>query len=79
MIAHENGCYSAEGSLPWGSFFQVLTGVNLNEVAVSTHDQKLHYESFIRAFKDEGWFYGPGFFWVNFVGNCTIGGINDRS
>jgi len=80
LIAHENGCYSAQGSLPWGSFFTFRSGLDLwsGDIAVSTRDQELHYESFLVAFQDEDWFYGPGFFWVHFVGRGWIGGINDK-
>ena len=80
LIAHENGCYSAEGALPWGGSFTYRSGLDLwqSDIAVSTRDQELHYESFMLAFQDEDWFYGPGFFWVHFVGDNRIGGINDR-
>ena len=79
LIAHENGCYSVQGSLPWGSFYWVRSHVNLYALPVSTREQELHYESFLRAFEDEDWFYGPGFFWVHFAPGREIGGINDRS
>ena len=46
---------------------------------VSMRDQELHFESFLMAFEDEDWFYGPGFFWVHFGPGDQMGGINDVS
>ena len=79
LIAHENGCFSAEGSLPWGMFAGLMPGVNIQDADVSMIDQELHFESFIKAFEDEDWFYGPGFCCVDFAPYESIGGINDRT
>ena len=77
LIAHENVCPSAEGCLPWGWACQHQLGFSQEDAEVSMEDQVLHYESFIMAFEDEDWLYGPGFCCINFAPYISIGGIND--
>ena len=81
VIAHENGCSSAEGAVAWGSYFEVKLGSNLHkgDIPVSLEDQRLHYASFVEAIKDVPWFFGAGFYWVNFFISDMVGSINDGS
>jgi len=77
LIAHENACPSAEGCLRWGWACGYQLGITRESGEPSMMDQTLHYSSFIEAFEDEAWFYGPGFCCIDFTPYISIGGIND--
>ena len=80
FLAFENGVFSAQHAIQWGSFFTLHNGgLDLYDMAPSSIDQELFYDSFLTVSEGVSGFYGPGIYWVNFVSDPRIGGNQDTS